>query len=549
MNNMNDSPYTNKSNNIDPNDQKDSISEFDQDCNTNMQTVSLLDYERLKEEYILTAHQKKTLEIESIDLNEIKDKYTVLKEDYERLKDLSSQQREHICKLEQESKCYLQQIEKQTKDKDELIDAITALRQNLNLSEIEKSEIKIKNAHHLSKFKNMECEIAKLTKKNNILTNNVKDLLNKLHNETEFKKALQQKNEEKVEELENKIVALENEKKKITKDSMTAFVESTAKKMNNLSLYYNPNYNKIEIKYDNEIIGEVNNNDNKGIGDNNNSNPYTNSKAMMNAQIKSPFNLKKEATICRFRQLTCYDKFLQQTNSNQKQMSPNNKNVSLRKLFSNQKFSISSQNSCESNTFFEDKENQNTLNLNMITLNSIGKKYSTNYNTNVIIKEKDVTCFNDEINISKCILNADLTNESLTFRNKNPPIKKKEEKNLSITSQECMSVITSNYSKVSNFNILNVEYFGIELITKTNKAIEDNIKAESYVSVPVNENDKDHFIDYYQLETPKTIKRNKNSKDNVKVITSRNDEMEKNDSTSQAIREKKKGICFSCCIF
>ena len=47
-------------------------------------------------------------------------------------------------------------------------------------SENEKTEIKIKNAHHFSKFKLMEKDIATLRKKNNELSRNVKCLIEKI---------------------------------------------------------------------------------------------------------------------------------------------------------------------------------------------------------------------------------------------------------------------------------------------------------------------------------------------------------------------------------
>lgn len=383
-------------------------------CNQNNPTISafqpheehipLSEYEKLRDEYMNVFKEKNILENELSNYVDLKLQYNTLLNDTNVLKDLNEQLTDKITSIELQLKIYQEQIAKHTKDREELITTITSLREQIKLIENEKTEIKIQNAHHLSKFRYMEKEITQLKKKNATFTLNIKSLIQKNANDNEDKKILMNNYQTQIADLENQITLLHEEKKKITKDAMTAFIESIVNKSNIVTFTYIKTKNKIAIKYANELIGEVYNydNDSKQCNQNENESP--------NDVNKKEYLKYNEASVFHYKQQLYNAECSGCSGNNMIMKSPQARgNCSLKNLFSNNGFSISSRKD------FDDKENKNFVNLNLISLNadSFVEKLKGENDDN----DNDDDCCSSSnnkksISIMKCINNANIGNNN-----------------------------------------------------------------------------------------------------------------------------------------
>ena len=382
-------------------------------CNHNNPTISafqpqeehipLSEYEKLRDEYMNVFKEKNILENELNNYVDLKLQYNTLLNDTNVIKDLNERLTDKITSVELQLKIYQEQIAKHTKDREELITTITSLREQIKSIENEKTEIKIQNAHHLSKFKYMEKEISQLKKKNATFTLNIKSLIQKNANDNEDKKILINNYQTQIADLENQITLLHEEKKKITKDAMTAFIESIVNKSNIVTFTYIKTKNKIAIKYANELIGEVYNYDTdiKQVNQNENESPNVNQKECIKYNEASVFHYKQQL----------YNAECSGCSGNIVMKSPQGRgNCSLRNLFSNNGFSISSRKD------LDEKENKNFVNLNLISLNP----------DSFVEKLKEENCDDNEernddhkksISIMKCINNANIGNNTSSCLN------------------------------------------------------------------------------------------------------------------------------------
>ena len=350
--------------------------------------------------------EKNILENELSNYVNLKLQYNTLLNDTNVIKDVNERLTDKITSVELQLRIYQEQIAKHTKDREELIATITTLREQIKLIENEKTEIKIQNSHHLSKFKYMEKEITQLKKKNATFTVNIKSLIQKNANDNEDKKILMNKYQTQIADLENQITLLHEEKKKISKDAMTAFIESIVNKSNIVTFTYVKTKNKIAIKYANELIGEVYNYDadTKQVTQSENESPNVNAKADIKYNEASVFHYKQQ--LFNAERSGCNDNIVLK--------SPQGRgNCSLRNLFSNNGFSISSRKDFGGNS--DEKENKNFVNLNLISLNAdsfVEKIKGDNCDDN---DEGNEDCANNTktISIMKCINNANIGNNTI----------------------------------------------------------------------------------------------------------------------------------------
>lgn len=386
----------------------------------NEKMVPLSDYDKLKEDYMNLFTEKNRITSE---LNEIVDSRQAnekLLTELQNMKEYNDNLKEHISSIESDKKILHEQVDKLASDKEDLNAQLKNIREKLKVSENEKTEIKIKNAHHFSKFKLMEKEISQLKKKNTELNRNVKCLIEKIGNDKEDKIELKKTYERKIQDLENKIEKIEDEKKKMSKDVLATLIENTMKKQNLVTFMYDNEKNIIAIKYGGEIIGEVNNevpNSNKNEDKaeiNENANP---AKCFSHkSNNNSPFT-NLEASVCHYRQLTNAQKYNNKSSNKKFAINSPNKNVSLRKLFSNNNFSISSRKSLVDSL---DKENCaiNNINLNLISLNpnSFAEKLTDDHS------QVQINNFNNkEISLTNCInqINIDKERKKISFEIQN----------------------------------------------------------------------------------------------------------------------------------
>lgn len=493
----------------------------------NEKMVPLSDYDKLKEDYMNLFTEKNRIASELSEIVDSRQANEKLLAEMQTMKEYNDSLKDHISRIESDDKILHEQIDKLVSDKEDLNAQLKNIREKLKISENEKTEIKIKNAHHFSKFKLMEKEISQLKKKNNELNRNVKCLIEKIGNDKEDKIELKKAYERKIQDLENKIEKIEDEKKKMSKDVLATLIENTMKKQNLVTFMYDNEKNIIAIKYAGEIIGEVNNEtphsnkneDKTELNENINITKCLSYKSNNN----SPFT-NLEASVCHYRQLTNAQKYNNKSSNKKFAINSPNKNVSLRKLFSNNNFSISSRKSLVDSL---DKENCNinNINLNLISLNpnSFAEKLADDHSQIQINKFN-----NNEISLTNCInqINIDKEAKKVSFEIQ------KENFEIDNIKKDDIKVVPE----------LKQETFEVHYIIKQSKAK----KCDDILSSHLNEyqnnfvgNEKPKkFIDIIDMETEKSDI-DYNSKMKMTVETSAKDEEEK---------KIKRGTCCQCII-
>lgn len=508
------------------------ISEFNlanqRDTIDDIRTVPLCDYDKLKDEYVALLSEKNKLESDISEIADARKDNEKLTLELNSLKEYNDNLREHLSQKESDINVLHEQITKLSHDKEDLNETVRALREQLKSSENEKTEIKIKNAHHFSKFKLMEKDIATLRKKNNELSRNVKCLIEKIEGFKEDKVEMKKIYEKKIQDMENKIEVLENEKKKMSKDVLATLIENTMKKQNLVTFAYNAEHNTIGIKYAGELIGEVKNEIAK-VASSAKKEIASSLSYMKKNDINSPFNINKEASVYRYRQLTQCNNVNTFSSSAKKCInSPAKNNVSLRKLFSNNNFSISSRKSLVDSL---DKENinSNNIGLNLISLNpnSFAEKLQNDTIT--------VNNFNKEISLTNCINKIN--------------IDKKEKKefdvqkdNFSIEGEKkkMMLMIQSNVNTIEevNENINPIISFTIE---KSELSIEGKIRKKHIVKCDDILGDHIKYYNRNYMGNVINEAKEENTNESIKVV----DTLIKKEETED-MKKIKRGTCCQC---
>ena len=459
----------------------------------NEKMVPLSDYDKLKEDYMNLFTEKNRIASELSEIVDSRQANEKLLAEMQTMKEYNDSLKDHISRIESDDKILHEQIDKLVSDKEDLNAQLKNIREKLKISENEKTEIKIKNAHHFSKFKLMEKEISQLKKKNNELNRNVKCLIEKIGNDKEDKIELKKAYERKIQDLENKIEKIEDEKKKMSKDVLATLIENTMKKQNLVTFMYDNEKNIIAIKYAGEIIGEVNNEtphsnkneDKTELNENINITKCLSYKSNNN----SPFT-NLEASVCHYRQLTNAQKYNNKSSNKKFAINSPNKNVSLRKLFSNNNFSISSRKSLVDSL---DKENCNinNINLNLISLNpnSFAEKLADDHS------QIQINNFNNnEISLTNCInqINIDKEAKKVSFEIQ------KENFEIDNIKKDDIKVVPE----------LTQETFEVNYIIKKSKAKKCDAILSSHLNVYQNNfvgNEKPKkFIDIIDMETEKS---------------------------------------------
>ena len=181
---------------------------------------------------------------------------------------------------------------------------------SMELIENEKSEIKRNNSNYILKYNNMEKEIKSLNEKNKILTNNIKNLIEKNNNQKSDFNFQIKKHLNKIDDLENKIISLENKNKEINKDVIYTFIKNIInnEKNNIIKFKYIPNSNKIQLIYLNEFLAEVDNEKNE-INIENKLSPFKNNNKNITTIKKHPLNSKDKESYMKYKQITYKNKY------------------------------------------------------------------------------------------------------------------------------------------------------------------------------------------------------------------------------------------------
>ena len=508
------------------------ISEFNlhnqRDTIDDIRTVPLCDYDKLKDDYVALLSEKNKIESEMSEIEDARKDNEKLTLELHSLKEYSDNLHEYLTQKESDINVLHEQIAQFSREKDELNETVRALREQLKSSENEKTEIKIKNAHHFSKFKLMEKDIATLRKKNNELSRNVKCLIEKIEGFKEDKVEMKKIYEKKIQDMENKVEVLENEKKKMSKDVLATLIENTMKKQNLVTFAYNAEHNTIGIKYAGELIGEVKNEIPK-VASSAKKEIASSLSYMKKNDINSPFNINKEASVYRYRQLTQCNNVNTFSSSAKKSIkSPAKNNVSLRKLFSNNNFSISSRKSLVDSL---NKENINTDNigLNLISLNP--NSFAEKLQNDIIT----VNNFNKEISLTNCInkINIDKKeNKEFDMQKETFSIEGKKKQN--------MLMIQSNVTVIEevNENVIPITSFAIE---KTELNFEGKIRKKHIVKCDdILGDHASYYHSNYMGNAMNEIKEEKTNESNKIVETLVKKE------ESQDIKNIKRGTCCQC---
>jgi hypothetical protein len=229
---------------------------------SNKKKVDFNDFEKLKEDYFTLYEEKRVLDTQLVDYNELQQQYTLLKDSYGKLKvqyDITSEKLNHVI---DEKVNYHERLNKVVRENSELLQTLHSLRESLNTSEREKNSIKNKVSQYNNKHKLIEKELNISKKKCHTLNFQIKNLTEKLNIESEDRRALEKQLEDLKDDYSNKLAILEGEKQKSLKDPFTLLMKTLEEDNSNMiELKYNSETNKIEIYFENNKVIELDNTD------------------------------------------------------------------------------------------------------------------------------------------------------------------------------------------------------------------------------------------------------------------------------------------------
>ena len=226
--------------------------------NENLNCLTDRDLEKLKEDYLNLYEEKKQLETEVMEHLNCKKKIMMLEENFKETKSENDTTKTKLKKIIDENENLHERIAKLTKENSVLTETLKSTRESLNISEKERFNIKNKISVNLNKTKIYEKENFNAKKKIQNLNHQIKDLTKKLKEEADEKILLEKKVEDIIQEFENKIFVLENEKQKAIKDSLSTLIKQINEE-SCMEFLYNKENKKIEIYFEKEKIAEVEN--------------------------------------------------------------------------------------------------------------------------------------------------------------------------------------------------------------------------------------------------------------------------------------------------
>jgi hypothetical protein len=423
------------------------VSEFincDRIANANLNSnltpqVDLLEFEKLKEDYFTIYEEKKLL------LNQLNDYETIKVKCHTSTSELANLQLQYenlqykFKHISDEKNIIHERLSKVIKENNDMNQNINSLKESVKTCEIDKNNLKTKISNHNNKVKFCEKEIANLKKKNQNLNFQVKNLTHKLDEEKEMRNQLEKRNEDNLQEFENKLAILENEKQKLMKETFLSALEGVDGEDNNnnfneencFKFHFIPDVNIIEIFLGGEKIAEAKNrgewappgergSQKKGANPPHQGN--TSPLMKIGPQIDENFTLNKEYSFINIKKGG--DKGKRGITT-----SPAvNKCISLRKLFSNNNLSISSKNSNLINQTpnLENKENINSNNNSnstkskMILISNFSSNKKRRFKSEFKIDggENDKKIFPFQFDkIDNCIQNANFNNNNNSNNN------------------------------------------------------------------------------------------------------------------------------------
>lgn len=220
--------------------------------------ISQRDFDKFKEDYFQLYEEKKALEGQLVDYIDLQRKYSDSNNSLISLQAEFDNINERYSSIIEEKKNFQERLNRFAKENFELMKNITNIKEALNLSEKEKNTAKNKIAIYVNKLKFLEKESGVMKKKNQSLKNQIKNLTEKIISLEEDKNRLDKRNEDNLNEFENKLAGLENEKNKMIKDSLSLLINSINDEKF-LIFKYEKEGNKIQLFFEGEKIGEAEN--------------------------------------------------------------------------------------------------------------------------------------------------------------------------------------------------------------------------------------------------------------------------------------------------
>ncbi len=220
-----------------------------------MSSCDFAEYEKLKDEYIKNLSLIQQYEEQLSEYNTIKKSFNKLQDEYTELKSEETALRSEYEILIKDKEELKRKLEDYINDNYKMKETIEQYQNIIMFSENEKNKIK-NNAYIISnRFRNFENKINSQNQLIEKFKNDIKNLVDKNRKEKFEYEIKLENNIKRIQELENKIEEMEQEKIINTKKFLNVLIENTAKY--NVSFYYDQPKNKIIIKYFNEDIGQI----------------------------------------------------------------------------------------------------------------------------------------------------------------------------------------------------------------------------------------------------------------------------------------------------
>ena len=220
-----------------------------------MSSGDFSEYEKLKDEYIKNLSLIQQYEEQLSEYNTIKKSFNKLQDEYTELKSEETALRSEYEILIKDKEELKRKLEDYINDNYKMKETIEQYQNIIMFSENEKNKIK-NNAYIISnRFRNFENKINSQNQLIEKFKNDIKNLVEKNRKEKFEYEIKLENNIKRIQELENKIEEMEQEKIINTKKFLNVLIENTAKY--NVSFYYDQPKNKIIIKYFNEDIGQI----------------------------------------------------------------------------------------------------------------------------------------------------------------------------------------------------------------------------------------------------------------------------------------------------